>query len=152
MDFNEMIDELAKILNIKLSPDPNGTCLIRFPNGLNMQIERQKGSNDVFLVIELGNLSVGRYREDVLVAALKANGAPYPRVGVFAFSPTIDNLILFERIPENFISGLKVFEIMMPLAYKGKLWKDQMERGSIPTTEEQKLPTEKTQRGMFGLA
>lgn len=151
MDFNEMIDELAKILNIKLSPDSNGVCLIKFPNGLNLQLERQKGSSDVFIVAELGNLFVGRYREDVLMAALRANGAPYPRVGIFAFSTPVENLVLFERVPENFVSGLKVFEIMMPLAYKAKLWKDHLARGSIPTHEEQKLPTEKTQRGMFGL-
>ena len=83
--FDNLIQELGTVLKIKLKPDKNNACLLRFKNGMQIQLEADSRSEKLILASDLGQIPQGRFRENIFREALKANGLPPPRNGIFAY-------------------------------------------------------------------
>lgn len=135
--FESLLQELGEIMKIQdLRPDEHNTCLIRFKDGgLEVQIEPfQKGE---FLLIgcTIGVIPPGRYRENVFREALKANGLPPPRHGVFAYIAQSDRLVLFSLLSLRELNGEKIASFLTPFMEKARSWKQQIERGDVPIAE-----------------
>src|SRR5688572_26408203 len=96
--YETLLEELGEILKIKLKPDHN-TCLIEFKEGVSIQLELDKQAENLLIVCDLGEIAVGRYRENLLREALKANGLPPPRNGILACSHNGLNVCMFEMLP-----------------------------------------------------
>jgi hypothetical protein len=97
--FGTVLEELGKIYQTKLTPNQRGGCLIRYKNGLSIQLESD--GDYVMLACEIAQMSQGRYRENIFREALKANGlapsATNPRSGVFAYGKKNESLVLNDR-------------------------------------------------------
>jgi hypothetical protein len=146
--FGNILEGLGKLLNITdLQPDANNCCLLNFSNGVPVSIEVYKG---LFLMIisDLGPTPAGKYRENLLGEALKANGQPLPRMGVFGYNKKRDSLLLFEKFFFDTASAEKIFEILPQFIEKGFVWKEAITKGEIPTTSSSSAKPS----GMFGLA
>ena len=148
--FESLLVELAKSLDIKeLKPDPHNSCLIHFQNGVEIQIEPYEKDEQLLLVIDLGSIPPGHYREDVFKESLVANGMPYPRHGFFAYSDQSDHLLLMDFLPLKDLNGEKIASAIYPLIEKAKVWQDNLSRGAVPIAE----TTSQGRRapGLFGL-
>jgi hypothetical protein len=147
--FGTLLQELGESLKIKdLHLDEHNSCLIKFPSGLEIQVEPD--SREEFLVIgtTIGVVPAGRYRETIFREALKANSMPLPRYGVFAFSTKTENLILFDTLHMKDLTGTKVFDHLSAFAEKALTWKEALSHGDVPSIHGSYSGTH---TGMFGM-
>lgn len=145
--FAILIDELGKIMQIKLAPDANNACQIRYPDGLEIRLDPDRLGEVLFVTCELGPLPQGRYRENLFREALKANGLPPPRNGVFAFNPKKEMLILFEQAPFFDLNAIKTADLLSAFSQKARIWKDAISRGDVPSFRANEMSFSNVPRG-----
>src|SRR5262245_19403177 len=127
-----VLTELGRLLNIPdLKPDQNNTCLIKMPKGPKIQLEMAKTGDGILIGIELGQVPPGRYRIDVLKEALKSNGLPLPRYGIFAWSRKADTLILYKKFPLKDLTGEKIAAFLSPFIEKANKWTEALAKGEV---------------------
>ncbi len=144
--FDNLLEELGKTIGIPtLHPDNNNSCLITFPNGLQMQLEMDSQALNILLGCDLGSIPQGRYRENVFREALKNNGLPAARA-ILAFSEKTEHMVLFEYINTKDLTGEKIADEIAPFTEKALQWKSALEHGDIPSSS-----NVYTSSGMFGL-
>jgi len=151
--FGLLLEDLGKALRIKLSPDKNSACVIRFKNGIQVQIEMESQGDHIILCADLGTITPGRFRENIFREALKANGLPIPSQGIFAYSKKNESLVLFDRLPLEDLSGIKLADFITKLVQKGDLWKSSIARGEVPSFmgTEFTFGKKASASGMFGM-
>lgn len=132
--FTSLLDELSIPMKIKdLKPDSNNSCLIKFKTGVEIQLELDTSEEFLLIGTSFGPLRPGRYRENIFREALKANGMPAPRYGIFAYSKKADNLIMFDKLHLKDLTGMKIFDHIKPFTEKALVWKEALARGDIPS-------------------
>lgn len=137
--FTLLLKELASLLKIKLSPDENHSCLLNIKDKLKVQLELDQNDQDILVIGSvLGELSPGKFREDILFSALKANAKPFPRIGDFAYSTKLNSLILFSRLNLDHFSAEHVLSVLTPFVHKAYAWKDALDRGESDHRLEEK--------------
>lgn len=150
--YENIIEELGKALKTTLKPDAHGACLLKFKNGIQVQLEAD--GETILMVSEIAPLSEGRFRENVFKEALKANGLPPPRHGIFAHSKKAESLVLYDSISMIELSGIRLAEQLRPFVTKAHHWKEALNRGEIPsfTENEQTFGLQGApKQGIFGL-
>ena len=103
MKFPDLLDELGDELEVGLAPDDNGACLLLFEGQTEVQLEPVEDQLLVGMV--MGHVPGGKGRERLFQAALIANGNHLPGMGVFAYSAKTDQLLLFEVMPLEALTG-----------------------------------------------
>lgn len=146
--FGALIQELGRELNMNLKPDSNDSCLIRFPNGMKIQMEIEDKDEFFVLIADLGSVPIGRYREDIFREALQFNNSPQPRLGTFAYSDSADVLLFFRMMHLKGLNGQKIAEVLVPLTNKAHQWKEAILKGEHPPTE---FHTSQGNQGLSGL-
>ncbi|HEY4832998.1 MAG TPA: CesT family type III secretion system chaperone [Waddliaceae bacterium] len=151
--FESLLQELGQIMKIEgLRPDEHNTCLIRFKDGdLEVQIEPYQKGEFLLIGCTIGVISPGRYRENVFREALKANGLPPSRHGVFAYIAKSDRLVLFSMLSLREINGEKIASFLTPFMEKALTWKQQIKRGDVPVAETITSGRVSGPGGLFGL-
>lgn len=145
--FETLLEELGQAINIPdLHPDRNHTCLINFPNGLQVQIEMDNFGQGVILGSDLGLITSGRYRANYFREALKANAQPYPQHGILSYSQKTNHIVIFESLHLKDLTGEKIADGLIPFTEKALLWKEALTKGDIPS-----VSGTHTFSGMFGL-
>ena len=135
--FESLLQELGHAMKIEdLRPDEHNTCLIRFRDGgLEVQLEPFEKGEFLLIGSTIGVIPPGRYRENVFREALKANGLPPPRHGIFAYIAKSDRLVLFSMLSLREINGEKIAAFLTPYMEKALIWKQHIERGDVPIAE-----------------
>jgi hypothetical protein len=151
--FGSLMEDLGKLIRIRLIPDSHNACLIKYPGGLFLQIELDQSQERINMGAEIGSLAPGRYRENVMREALKANGLPPPKVGIFAFSAKKEVLILFDYMELNDLTAPKIADFLEQFLQKANFWKDAIKRGDVPSFmgNEMSFGKKTGGAGMFGL-
>lgn len=139
-EFSALISDLSELIDIELEADDKDSCAIRYPSDLLVQFEVDNGGNYLLMGVELGELGAGRYREDVFEAALKANGAPWPRVGTLAYSTKAGQLVLCEWLPIHNLRAHNVADILDEFVKKAEKWTLALQEGAIPEPDGLELP------------
>lgn len=148
--FDSLLEELGRAIETAdLAPDQNNSCLLKMPTGVMIQLEVDDTGDNIIIGSDLGEVPVGRYREDVLREALKTNGMPPPRNGTLAFSKDSEHLILFKTLSMKDLTGNKIADALNPLAEKALFWKLALENEEVPLVSIMK--TSRRTPGMFGL-
>lgn len=131
--FGALLEELGQIMKMKLAPDKHNSCLIRYPNGLTVQIDQDTAADEIIVVATIGTSPPGRYRESLFKEALKANGLPPPQPGAFAYSKKTDSLVLYGHISLKELTGQRLADYLTPLIQRAELWRNAIGRGEIPS-------------------
>ena len=150
--FEAALSELSKIWNIPLKPDKNNSCLVKFKNGLEIQIEPLNKRDDLLICAQLGEVYQGQYREELFKIALMTNGQDYPNIGTLAFSTDTNQLILFDHLPFVELTKDKLINLIDPFMEKALKWKEAIKGQSIPAVESKKRATLKKEGSPFGLS
>ncbi len=134
--FSELLSELGKILGLSLSPDKYNACTIELPP-LFIQLELSDTQENLFLFTKIIDLPPGKFRENVLAEALKANALPDPRPGVFGYFAMTNHLTLHQTYPVHILNGERLAGLFGSFFEWGELWHKSIQRGetspSIPT-------------------
>ena len=131
--FSHLLEELGTALKIKLQPDKNNACVLKFNNGIEVQIEPAHRGKQIIIATELGQLSQGRFRENIFREALKSNGLPPPRNGIFAYSKKNESLVLYDWLFIEHVTGELLAQYLQQFTQKALLWKDSIARGEVPS-------------------
>lgn len=146
--FESILQELGTSLGIQdLHPDKTNSCLLKFRNGVQIQLEFDKSGGFLIIGSELGTVPSGRYRENIFREALKSNGLPWPRNGTFAYSKKANQLVLFEMLSIRDINVQKILDVLKPFSEKAHIWKEALSKGDVPIVSD----VYTGQTGMFGL-
>ena len=152
--FGMLLQELGTIYKVKLAPDKNNACLLRFNNGIEVQIELNSNEQYLVLVSMLGEISQGRFRENIFREALKSNGLPPPRNGIFAYSKKGEALVLCDMLLLDEFNGMKLADYLQTFTQKAELWKKSIASGEVPSYLGNELSfggSQKPAGGLFGL-
>jgi hypothetical protein len=147
--FGALIEELSTALKIKLAPDSHNACKIRFPDKLEVYLEPDTSEEQLQVLVEIGKPGEGKYRENLLKEALRANGLPFPRIGVFCYSQKGDSLLIFDFLPMEDVNGIRVADVISQLSEKARIWRDSISRGELPPF--QSARASQRAEGLFGL-
>lgn len=130
-----ILEELGKssLLSLgSLQLNPQNTCLIPLPSGLNIQLEMDKYEKYLIVGCVLGDVQKGKYRFDLFREALKANGMPPPRYGTLAFSSKTEKLVLHEYLDMRNLRGEQVADYLVPFLEKAKIWQEAIAGNNLP--------------------
>ena len=136
--FEELLHELGKFFGLALRPDKSHFCALSV-QGLVVQLQTDVAFEKLLIVAKLGELPAGKFREEVLKEALKANALPDPRVGVFAYVPQINQLMLFQRYPFDILNGERLAGLLGPFLDLGARWKAALAAGQTAPPREPRL-------------
>lgn len=127
--FEDLLNQLSKYIQIPLHPDKNGACLLNINNEIRVQIEWHESKHALLFASLLGEIAPGKFREKVLLDALKANFLT-PKGGLFFYMPRNNNLCLFSFIPEQIIEIHSLVDSLAEFIQKASDWKKGILRGS----------------------
>jgi len=92
--FEEILKELSIELKTPLHVDENNACMIVFEDKINVQLELDETLENIIIFSLIYPLAPGKYRENVLLEALKENDK-FPYIAVFGYYEPEDSLALF---------------------------------------------------------
>ena len=130
--FTDILKEVGRLLNVALKPDAHDSCAIVLRDKITLRLELDKARENLIIGSEIGELPPGRYREEVLKAALLSNGAPPPLMGTFAFSKRRNALICFEMMDVKDFTPDRIVALLPPLIEKAEKWQEALLRGQVP--------------------
>lgn len=151
--FSTLLEDLGKLMNMKLAPDSHGACMIKSQTGLMVHMEPDSAGERLMIISDLGTPPPGRYRENLFREALKANGLPMPRQGIFCYSKKKDSLVLFDTLLLDDLTGQLISDFLTPFMQKADLWRLAIPKGEVPsfTGNELSFGAQPSGSGMFGL-
>lgn len=145
--FETLLEELGKTMQINdLHPDRNHSCLIKFPNGVQVQIEMDPFGQMIIMGADLGPIPTGRYRANFFREALKANAQPEPINGILAYSQKSEHVVIFQYLNLKDLTGERIADALAPFLEKALKWQEALAHGDVPTVS---IGT--ASAGMFGL-
>lgn len=148
--FAVILEDLSRNLSLDLKVDENESCLINIQNRIEIQLELDPSQCYLVIGAVIGELPPGKFREDSLVAALKANAKPYPRLGTFAFSRRLESLVIFEMIELDHFDVNNILSILTPLIKKALTWKNALQSGLTAPEREEDYREMKNDTDFFG--
>lgn len=145
-----VLQEFGNLVGMSdLQADENNSCLLRIPNGIEVQIEADKAQDHLIIGIDLGEVPPGAYRARIFRSAMITNGLPPPRYGVLAYSKQIDHMVLFDRLAMKGLTAGTIASSLEMLIPKAVIWRDAIARGEVPEGTVKGGPQELG--GLFGL-
>lgn len=119
--FEEYIQKLGQALGASLHAEKGYLCKLLIEGSLKVQIEHEIDQERILFASFLQELPPGKFREDILKEALKANDA-LDRLGIFAYSPKNNSLAYFLYLSDKiqFEDFYKHFQEWLETAKTGK--------------------------------
>lgn len=139
--FSQIIQELGQTLQIELHPDKFNTVSLQIQS-IVVQLELSLDQESLFLFCKIGEIPPGKFLENVLIAALKANGLPDPRPGIFGFIAKTNQLSLHQSYSMKLLNGTTLASFLASFTELADAWFQSLTKGIIPNqTSESKLFT-----------
>ncbi len=133
--LNALISELGRLINIpNLKVDETGFCIINYPAmGFSLELTADSSFSFLKIFLQLGDVNRGRYREEVLHEALRANYLPFPRYGNFGYNSSNNQLVLWDLLPLKELSAADLAEYLTKFLPKGFEVKQALETNTVPS-------------------
>jgi len=128
--FAELLAELGKILKLPLTVDKSNACSIAM-EPLIIQMELDATQENLFLFAKIIELPPGKFRENVLCEALKNNGLPDPRAGVFGYIAPTNHLALYQMYPISMLNGEVLSGLLGAFFDMGSSWHTAIQHGHV---------------------
>src|SRR5580658_4179396 len=103
--FQEILNDLGRVFSLELQIDKHHACSIQVSEHLTVQLQLDSSQESLFLFAKVIEIPPGKFRENVLREALKANALPDPRTGIFGYLAQTNRLALFQRYPLEMLNG-----------------------------------------------
>ena len=144
--FQQLLEQLGKIFHLSLHPDKIAACSILIPPALIVQLEMDPTQENLFLFSKLIEIPPGKFRENVLGDALKANASPDPVPGVLAYLDTSNCLVLFQTYPIYILNGDRLAGLFGSFFTMAENW-----RKAIASGNSSPSPSHTIEANPFGL-
>lgn len=126
--FEELLAQLSPIFRLPLHLDKYGACSIEIPP-LIVQMQLDPTQENLVLFSKIIEIPPGKFRENVLREALKANALSDPRPGFFGYLATLNQLALFQRYPLTILNGERLAGFFGSFFEIGETWHKAIQSG-----------------------
>lgn len=127
--FNEVIFDLGKVIALPLFVDKNLACKLIIDECFPIQIEMNEESNQLIAAATLFEIPPGKFREEVLKEALKANFEIRKDGYYLAYIESKSSLALIECVSPIKLTGEKLAKRLEHMIAYAKLWKEAIDNG-----------------------
>jgi hypothetical protein len=127
--FEEIIQQLGESLGIALHVDKNRACVLKAHETLSIQIQTDSTQEKILLGCFVMELPPGRFRENVLAEALKANHLPDPRTAIFGYLAAGNRLTMHQRYPLSLLDGKKLAVLPANFMDYAEMWQEALKNG-----------------------
>ena len=128
--FQELLRELGHLFHMKLHADTIGACSILIPPELIVQLQLDPAQEKLFLFAKVVELPPGKFRENVLSEALKANGMPDPLPGILGYIHPTNHLALFQNYPLLILNGERLANLLGGFVEMAENWRKAVQSGN----------------------
>jgi len=136
--FEEALRLFGNSLGLPLHIDKNGACAI-LVKGVTIQLQPDSSYEKLIVGCKIIEINPGKFRENVLREALKANALNDPRVGIFAYIGQINTLFLFQEYPFDLLTtGERIASLLSPFIKTCSEWKQAIQHGQVSPSFEGK--------------
>ena len=130
--FEEILKTLSPLIGAPLHPDSRGACKLNIRNLLHVQLEFNPKEETILLATFLKEIPPGKFRENILKDALRANW-PYPKNGTLCYCSENNQLTLFTYVSIIQLTAPHLFEILNAFIAKAESWKIVADTGNTAT-------------------
>ncbi len=130
-NFADILKGLGEVINVPLHPDKHGLCKIVISHRFSVQIEYDPLRDRLLFISFIIEILPGKFRENVLREALKANGM-VPRTGTLSYLEKNAMLVLSDYYYLKELKIDKLAEYFSSFVEKVDFWKTHLERGTVP--------------------
>ncbi len=127
--LEDLLSGLGRLLNTELRGS-NNTCLIAFGDLVKIHVELDRAGENIVLGCRIGQLPAGKYRENMLIAALIANNKPGS--GFFGYVLRNDELVLTSTLPLQECTPEILHETLMNQKKKALTWILALKNQDVP--------------------
>ncbi len=144
INFHDLIHELGEFIGEDLKVDLNQSCCIEVNQILKIQIELDPPGEIILLMAKVIELPPGKFRENILRDALKANFLAEEKEGVLSYLERQNTLVLCQNLYTHSISRDILYAHLMQFIERSSKWLAAIEAGrSSPDSGEIPEGTEK---------
>ncbi|MEM7174595.1 MAG: CesT family type III secretion system chaperone [Chlamydiota bacterium] len=130
--FQELVWDLGEMMKIPFHIDENNACRLLIGEKLPIQLEMDDMGENVLVAASVSEIPPGRFREDLLKAALKAN-APYNPHGALAYVEKKNILVLYKFLAISQCTAPKLVEFLVPFIEYAESWQASVLSGIPPS-------------------
>ncbi len=127
--FEQLIEALSQSLGLSLQTERGTICKLLIQESLQIQLEYEPSAERILIASFLCELPPGKFREDALKEALKANNS-LNRIGIFGYSEKNNSLAYFlyvsDKKDHHTISGF-----LLNFIETAETWKAAVESGQL---------------------
>ncbi len=128
--FHEILQLLGQELGLTLHTDRNHACALQINEGLIVQMESDSAQERLLIASQIIEVPPGKFRENVLKEALKANALADPLVGIFAYIAKINQLVLYQYYPFDILNAQRLAGLLAPFIQTAEKWRNAIASGS----------------------
>lgn len=133
--FEELLRELGNVFHLELHVDRQHACSIQIKPELIIQLQLDSSQENLWIFAKIAETPPGRFRENILKEAMKANALPDPRPGLFGFILAANQLAQFQKYPLNILNGERLSGLMGAFLEQAESWQSAIQNGqSAPAT------------------
>jgi hypothetical protein len=143
--FEELLQALSKVFAIDLHIDRHNACSIQIQPHLIIQLQLDTSQENLWIFSKLIDTPPGKFRENILKEALKANALPDPRAGTLAYLAATNQLALFQTYPLSILNGERLGGLIGSFLELADSWRKAILSGQSSP------PSQETKPSPFGL-
>ena len=149
--LDDILIGLSPLIGEELRSDSNRACLLVFNDRIKIQLELDITGEFLVLGSMIVELPPGKFRENILKSALKANDVIDQSPAILAFVVRANSLVLFEKIHISETAPDPLYKKIIQFFNKAENWKHAIENGEVAPRGA--FPEGKTPEGpkLFGI-
>ena len=132
--FEEIIHDLSKTIDVDLLIEEDNVISVLVDERLPLQLEADLDTNRLLIFTSIANISAGKFRENVLINALKENDK-FEFDFTFAYLEEDNSLVMFTYLNFEEITVNTLNQILASFVDISLLWKDAIDTGKDAPTE-----------------
>lgn len=144
--FEQLLSQLSPFFSLKLHSDKMGACTIEINPHIKVQLQLDISLENLLLFSKIIELPPGKFRENVLKDALKANGMPDPLAGILSYFPPSNYLTISQSYPASILNGERLAGLIGSFIEIAENWHSAIKRGNSSPLLSRPFPS-----GPFGL-
>jgi hypothetical protein len=127
--FEQLLSYLSPIFGIPLHPDKLGACSIVLSPHRTIQLQLNISQENLLFFSKVIEVPPGKFRENVLKEALKANGLPDPLPAILGYLPTAGYLIAYQSYPLSILNAERLAGLLGAFVEMTESWYAAIQRG-----------------------
>lgn len=136
--FEELLHQLSAVFDLKLHVDREHACSIQVHPHLILQLQLDASQENLWIFAEIAETPPGKFRENILKEALKANALPDPMPGVFGYILSTNQLAQFQKYPLSILNGERLGQLIGAFLEMAEVWQKAIVGGQSAPLEKMK--------------